>query len=222
MRIHLTLPPSLPGSPPPQGIHLKLSTDQKVWISVDSTTSSLVVDGTGKSYPPTVSVVDVKGLSFLETYYVKTSVKNACGWGPDSTVSEGLRIKDFTPRAPATPVVEVVDETSVRVHFKLPPKLPGELPMTFVCMGARVGSLWAIKSVDSKTSTLVAGGTGKSYGAAASVADIKGLSPSESYTFHIAARNACGWGVHSQGASVQPSECRRRVHGRAHRGREER
>ena len=200
MRVHLTLPPSLPGSPPPQNINLKLSTDQKVWKSVDSTTSSLVVDGTGKSYPPTVSVVDVKGLSFLKTYYVKTSVKNACGWGPDSTV---LRIKDFTPRAPATPVVEVVDETSVRVHFKLPPKLPGELPMTFVYVVAEVGSSGAIKSVDSKTSTLVASGAGLAYGAAASVADVKGLSPGESYTFQVVARNACGWGGYSKGASVQ-------------------
>jgi hypothetical protein len=66
----------------------------------------------------------VHALNPAASYIATCYVKNACGPGRSSPISASLRILDCGPPEPTAPVLEVVDETSLRVFIAMPPKLP--------------------------------------------------------------------------------------------------
>ena len=159
-RIHFTLPPSLPGAYAATDVTVCIKAGPNGrWQVVDAATSTIknVGDATAMSWKASPGVANVKGLDAETTYYFKLKAGNACGWGPSSPESAGMRLKAHCPIAPAAPLAELVDDTSARIHFTLPPSLPGTYPTThvevFVKAGERQGSgQWQV--VDSATNTI--------------------------------------------------------------------
>ena len=62
----------------------------------------------------------VRGLTSQESYEATVRVKHVVGWGDMSSVSLALRIGFCVPCAPAAPVLEAVDEGSIRVKWAPP------------------------------------------------------------------------------------------------------
>ena len=133
----------------------------------------------------------MEGLS----YRAKVSAKNACGWGAYSPVSEPLTLgaAALRPIAPAAPLLEAVDSTSLRVHFSPPPVRPGDPALDFVAVYVSDGGAW--QTVDAAASTLKP--LGRAFRAGVESALVKGLSEGVTYRAKVSVRNIHGWGAHS-------------------------
>ena len=118
---------------------------------------------------------------------------NQAGWGPESAASNGFKLSALKPTAPAAPILEAVDSTSMRVHFTMPPVRPGAPAHEAVTIFISADN-GAWKPVDSVSGTLQ---EGQSYTARLSVAVVKGLSENVSYRARLSVWNACGWGAKS-------------------------
>ena len=201
MRVHWTLPPLLPGAPPFTCVTVYIREGTLgTFTAVDSKTTLVTASG-AISYWASLCKAEVTGLSPDVTYFSHISVMNACGWGPHSATSTGLQISSLRPLAAAAPVLEAVGGTSMRVHWTLPPLLPGAPPFTDVAVYIREGTLGTFTAVDSKTTLVTASGA-ISYWASLCKAEVTGLSPDVTYFSHIKVKNACGWGPSSM-ASIR-------------------
>ena len=200
MRVHWTLPPLLPGAPQFTDVTVFIREGALgTWKPLDSKTTLLTASG-GMSYLASLCKAEVTGLSPDVTYFSMIQVKNACGWGPDSATSTGLQLSSLRPLAAAAPVLEAVGETSMRVHWTLPPLLPGAPPFTRVAIYIREGTQGTFMKL-SKT-TLVTGSDRGTYLASLCKAEVTGLSPDVTYFSRIRLMNAYGWGPSSE-ASIR-------------------
>ena len=193
MRVHWTLPPLLPGAPPftHVAVYIREGT-LGTWKPLDSKTT--LVEAGGEAHLASLCKAEVTGLSPDVTYFSHIKVMNACGWGPQSATSTGLQISSLRPLAAAAPVLEAVGETSMRVHWTLPPLLPGAPPFTYVAVYIREGTLGTWKPLDSKGTLVEAG---EAHLASLCKAEVTGLSPDVTYFSFIKVMNACGWGSSS-------------------------
>ncbi len=190
------LPPKQPGAPDHTLVGVYVRAGDGAWQAVDAATSALAKPGTCEARSASCSVADVKGLSADVTYHAVVRVKNACGWGPESAVSEGLNLASLRPSAPAKPLLEAVSETAMRVHFTMPPKLPGAPDHDWVRMYLRTdGGEW--QALDARTWRLVKLGDALELPASLTVADVKGLSAGETYHAKMTVLNLCGRGDYS-------------------------
>ena len=173
-------------------VSLKADGDS-TWHRFDAATGELADDA--DAYPvllPSTECV-VRGLDPSLQYIAKFRLGGSCGWGPDSATSKGLTLASLRPIVPGPPLLEAVDETSLRVHFRTPPKLPGAPDHERVGVIVRAGG-GARQVVDAATSALMNSGRGTAHPASCTVADVKGLSAGETYQARISVKNACGWG----------------------------
>ena len=69
----------------------------------------------------TSKTIVVKGLSSRISYTVYVSAHNAIGWGPWSPPSTPMKLLDFSPPAPAAPVVDQISSDSARVFCAVLP-----------------------------------------------------------------------------------------------------
>ena len=173
-------------------VSLKADGDS-TWRRVDAATGKLDdgPDALPVMLPSTQCVV--RGFDQSVQYIAKVRLADTSGWSPDSAPSKGLKLASLRPIAPAAPVLEAVDETSMRVHFTTPPKLPGAPKHSSVAVLIRAGD-GAWRPLDAATSKI---GPGKAHRASCTMADVKGLSAGETYHAKISVKNACGWGDHS-------------------------
>ena len=206
MRVHFTLPPQHPGAPPQThvGIGVRAGENGR-WLLVDAVTSKRVQLG----QDPTPTIVHkasvgealVTGLEEGATYNARVQAYNSCGWGSHSAASEGLKLSGLRPTVPAPPVLEVVDGTSMRVHFTLPPRHPGAPPQTHVAILVRAGENGRWLPVDAATSKQVQLGQDTTptrfHMASVGEALVTGLEEGTTYNARVVVNNSCGWGSHS-------------------------
>jgi len=102
--------------------------------------------------------------------------------------SKGLTLASLIPIAPAAPMLEAVDETSMRVHYTAPPKRPGAPDLICARVYTRAGDgIW--QSVD-----IAASGFGEENAHTTRWTDVQELSPGETYHAKICVSNVYGWG----------------------------
>ena len=196
LRVHFTLPPVRPDASAHGIVTVHVKAGNGAWHSVDATSSTLTpADGSGTAHRADSRVALVKGLVEGLSYRAKVSAKNACGWGAYSPVSEPLTLgaAALRPIAPAAPLLEAVDSTSLRVHFSPPPVRPGDPALDFVAVYVSDGGAW--QTVDAAASTLKP--LGRAFRAGVESALVKGLSEGVTYRAKVSVRNIHGWGAHS-------------------------
>ena len=169
------------------------------WLRVDAVSGKLD-EPDALPLPLETTCCVVKSIDPQVTYVARVRLGNQSGWGPDSPSSKGLQLAALTPIAPAAPILEAVDSTSLRVHFTLPPVRPGtpaspSSPISAIAIFVQPdGGAWQL--LDATSSTLTAG-TGNAFLPAASRALAKGLSEGVTYKAKIRAKSVCGWGEFS-------------------------
>ncbi|EOD28938.1 hypothetical protein EMIHUDRAFT_254008 [Emiliania huxleyi CCMP1516] len=137
------------------------------------------------------------GVDPKATYVARVRLGNQSGWGPDSPASKSLTLASLLPTAPAAPLLEAVDKTSLRVHFSLPPVRPGASAHGNVTVHVKAGD-GAWQAVDATSSTpFSADGSGTAHRADSRVALVKGLVEGLTYRAMVNVKNACGWGAFS-------------------------
>ena len=199
IRVKWTLPPRIVKAGSFASVSMKADGSSD-WHRVDGVTGILGASD-ALPFPLSTTEIVVQGLDATKCYVAKLRLGNQFGWGPDSEVSTGLQLSSLRPLAAAAPVLEAVGETSMRVHWTLPPLLPGAPPFTDVAVYIREGTQGTFKAVDS-TTTLVTANGGISYLASLCKAEVTGLSPDVTYFSYIKVMNVCGWGPSSE-ASIR-------------------
>ncbi|EOD22655.1 hypothetical protein EMIHUDRAFT_368284, partial [Emiliania huxleyi CCMP1516] len=195
LRVHFSPPPVRPGAPAHESVTVHVKAGDGAWQAVDATSSTLISsNGSGTAHWADSRVALVKGLAEGLSYRAQVNVKNACGWGAFSPVSEPLTLgaAAFKPIASAAPLLEAVDSTSLRVHFSPPPVRPGAPAHESVTVYVGVGGAW--QTVDAASSTLK---PGVAFRAGVGFALVKGLSEGVTYRAKVSVRNIHGWGAHS-------------------------
>jgi len=196
LRVHFSPPPVRPGAPAHESVTVHVKAGDGAWQAVDATSSTLISsNGSGTAHRADSRVALVKGLAEGLSYRAQVNVKNACGWGAFSPVSEPLTLgaAAFKPIASAAPLLEAVDSTSLRVHFSPPPVRPGAPAHESVTVYVGVGGAW--QTVDAASSTLKPGVAFRAGGGGFAL--VKGLSEGVTYRAKVSVRNIHGWGAHS-------------------------
>ena len=109
------------------------------WLRVDAVSGKLDQPDALPLPLKTTSCV-VKGVDPKATYVARVRLGNQSGWGPDSPASKSLTLASLAPSAPAAPLLEAVNKTSLRVHFTLPPVRPDASAHGIVTVHVKAGN----------------------------------------------------------------------------------
>jgi hypothetical protein len=150
-------------------------TNYELQLSTSSSFASILQSATGTGQPPAKTWT---GLSRLTTYYHRTRLKNAYGWGPYTSVS--FKTTGQVPSAPSDYTAS--DVASTTAYFTLPTVADnGGLELT--------GWIYALNTVASDTGMTTSGGS-EEYIAPF----LQLLTPGTTYYFKMRVRNSLGYG----------------------------
>ena len=185
-------------SPPPTLYRVTVrTTGSTEWKFFDVTTGGLVVSG-GEAVKAPLTQCVVRGLTSHESYEATIKAQHVVGWGDMSSVSKALRIGSCVPCAPAAPVLEAVDDGSIRVKWAPPMCSP---PPTLYTVRVRTTGTTEWKVCDVATGGLVVS-RGEAVTAPLTQCVVGGLTLQESYETTVRVKNVVGWGDNMSSVSL--------------------